>query len=67
MNNPLLYGSVSEWFMEIVLKTIDGETSVGSNPTAAAIWPVSQEVKTLPFHGRDIGSIPVRVTILKIK
>lgn len=67
MNNPLLYGSVSEWFMEIVLKTIDGKTSVGSNLTAAAIWPVSQEVKTLPFHGRDIGSIPVRVTILKIK
>lgn len=67
MNNPFLYGSVSEWFMEIVLKTIDGKTSVGSNPTAAAIWPVSQEVKTLPFHGRDIGSIPVRVTILKIK
>ncbi len=61
MNNPLLYGSVSEWFKEIVLKTIDGKTSVGSNPTAAAIRPVSQEVKTLPFHGGNIGSIPVRV------
>lgn len=60
MNNPLLYGSVSEWFKEIVLKTIDGKTSVGSNPTAAAIWPVSQEVKMPPFHGGDIGSIPVQ-------
>ena len=61
MNNPLLYGSVSEWFKEPVLKTGDVKTSVGSNPTAAAIWPVSQEVKMLPFHGGDIGSIPVQV------
>ena len=61
MNNPLLYGSVSEWFKEIVLKTIDGKTSVGSNPTAAAIWPVGQAVKTEAFHAFNIGSIPVRV------
>ena len=67
MNNPLLYGSVSEWFKEIVLKTIDGKTSVGSKPTTAAIWPVSQKVKTLPLHGGDIGSIPVQVIFLKIK
>ena len=25
-------------------------------------WPVGQEVKTRPFHGRNMGSIPVRVT-----
>ena len=25
-------------------------------------WPVGQEVKTLPFHGGIMGSIPVRVT-----
>ena len=27
------------------------------------IWPVGQEVKTTPFHGVIMGSIPVRVTI----
>ena len=26
-------------------------------------WPVGQEVKTSPFHGGNMGSIPVRVTI----
>ena len=26
------------------------------------IWPVGQEVKTSPFHGGIMGSIPVRVT-----
>ena len=26
------------------------------------IWPVGQEVKTPPFHGGIMGSIPVRVT-----
>lgn len=25
-------------------------------------WPVGQEVKTPPFHGGIMGSIPVRVT-----
>ena len=28
-----------------------------------AFWPVGQEVKTSPFHGGIMGSIPVRVTI----
>ena len=28
-------------------------------------WPVGQEVKTPPFHGGIMGSIPVRVTIPK--
>ena len=27
-------------------------------------WPVGQEVKTSPFHGGIMGSIPVRVTII---
>ena len=27
------------------------------------LWPVGQEVKTPPFHGGNMGSIPVRVTI----
>lgn len=29
------------------------------------IWPVGQEVKTSPFHGGIMGSIPVRVTTIK--
>ena len=31
------------------------------------IWPVGQEVKTTPFHGVIMGSIPVRVTIQQIR
>ena len=31
--------------------------------TAAVLWPRGQAVKTSPFHGGDMGSIPVRVTI----
>jgi hypothetical protein len=26
------------------------------------IWPVGQAVKTPPFHGGNMGSIPIRVT-----
>lgn len=29
---------MSEWFKEMVLKTIDGKTSVGSNPTMCALY-----------------------------
>lgn len=28
-------------------------------------WPVGQAVKTLPFHGGNMGSIPVRVIYLE--
>ena len=42
---------------------------MGSNPISATnlsqsvgIWPVGQAVKTRPFHGCNMGSIPVRVT-----
>ena len=35
---------------------------VGSNPTAATIRPVGQEVKTPPFHGGIASSILARVT-----
>ena len=30
------------------------------------IWPVGQAVKTRPFHGCNMGSIPVRVTKIKL-
>ncbi len=26
------------------------------------LWPVGQAAKTSPFHGENMGSIPVRVT-----
>ena len=43
------YGEVSEWFKEPVLKTSEGQTSVGSNPTLSAItgllWRSTQEAK----------------------
>ena len=35
---------------------------VGSNPTAATIWPIGQVVKTPPFHGDNRGSSPLWVT-----
>lgn len=57
---------MAEWFKAVDLKSIDGNTSASSNLACRAIWPVSQEVKMLPLHGRDIGSIPVQV-FLKIK
>ena len=39
---------------------------VGSNPTSATkSRPVGQAVKTRPFHGCNMGSIPVRVTMKK--
>ena len=34
----------------------------GSADVLPVIWPVGQAVKTPPFHGGIMGSIPVRVT-----
>ena len=37
----------------------------GSNPSwITSFWPVGQAVKTPPFHGDNMGSIPIRVTNL---
>ena len=36
----------------------------GSNPWRRTIWPVGQAVKTAASHAANMGSIPVRVTIL---
>ena len=33
----LLYADMSEWLKEAVLKTVEGNTSVGSNPTIGAM------------------------------
>lgn len=66
-DNPLLYAAMAEWFKAVDLKSIDGNTSASSNLACRVLWPVSQEVKMLPFHGGDIGSIPVQAIFLKIK
>ena len=40
-----------------------GQDNTGSCPSQiAATRPVGQKVKTPPFHGGNMGSIPVRVT-----
>ena len=33
-----------------------------TSPVISYRWPVGQAVKTSPFHGGNMGSIPVRVT-----
>ena len=54
------FGEMSEWFKEAVLKTAEGQTSVGSNPTLSAIykselayitllWSNTQEVEEAPL------------------
>ena len=37
----------------------------GSSPVWGALRLRGQEVKTSPFHGGDMGSIPVGVTTIK--
>ena len=36
----------------------------GEIPFPGPSWPVSQAVKTPPFHGGNAGSIPARATML---
>ena len=36
--------------------------SICLNPWYFILWPRGQAVKTSPFHGGDMGSIPVGVT-----
>lgn len=38
------------------------ETKLLKTPQRRKIWLVGQEAKTLPSHGRIMGSIPVRAT-----
>ena len=40
--------------------------SVTCSSQVAATRPVGQAVKTPPFHGGNMGSIPVRVTTKKV-
>ena len=38
-------------------------SSLGDVDAPSDLWRVGQEVKTPPFHGGNMGSIPIRVTI----
>ncbi len=35
--NPSFFGGVAEWLKAAVLKTVECQSSVGSNPTSSAI------------------------------
>ena len=46
----------------MVEHSVHTRSVICSSQIAATIWPVGQAVKTPPFHGGNMGSIPVRVT-----
>ena len=41
---PVIYGEVAEWSIAAVLKTVEGHTSGGSNPSLSAIKPDYQQI-----------------------
>ena len=46
LTTPTIYGKVSEWFKELVLKTSDAlRSTVGSNPTLVASFSVQMHVR----------------------
>ena len=76
IKNPLTKLSICDILIELL--EVFGEVAQGlelpvhtrsvvsSNLTLATIRPVGQEVKTTPFHGVIMGSIPVRVTNIRM-
>ena len=50
-------GGIAQWLEH----PVHTRQVIGSNPISAT-RPVGQAVKTRPFHGCNMGSIPVRVT-----
>src|SRR5699024_11725689 len=47
---------------QLVEHSVHTRSVICSSQIAATIRPVGQAVKTPPFHGGNMGSIPVRVT-----
>ena len=43
---------MSEWFKELVLKTSDEKSSVGSNPTSSAMYARKMELKSVRVRQR---------------
>ena len=52
--NQVVRGSSPRWLTILGFRT-------SLNPSHI-LWPLGQAVKTSPFHGGDMGSIPVGVT-----
>ena len=53
------YGEVAEWFKATVLKTVEGNASVGSNPTLPAICTLSiVGIMQWPYKPKRLGSSP---------
>ena len=50
--NQVVRGSSPRWLTNLL----------GRKSPSADFWPRGQAVKTSPFHGGDMGSIPVGVT-----
>ena len=63
-HSPPDFGSLAEWFMAPVLKTGEGNTSVGSNPTASASLGVKCYGSTTVSKTVCFGSIPDAPAIL---
>ena len=62
----LVYGEVSEWLKELVLKTSEVKTSVGSNPTLSASSVMSNVLQTIcdsKFNERLIHLVPVKLIV----
>ena len=55
--NVKVNGGIAQWLEH----PVHTRQVIGSNPISAT-RPVGQAVKTRPFHGCNMGSIPVRVT-----
>ena len=56
-SKPNNNGGIAQWLEH----PVHTRQVIGSNPISAT-RPVGQAVKTRPFHGCNMGSIPVRVT-----
>lgn len=59
-SKPQDRGEVSEWFKEAVLKTVEQQCSVGSNPTFSAKNKVFALSKNLIFMFYIINTIPYK-------
>ena len=51
---------------QLVEHSVHTRSVICSSQIAATIRPVGQAVKTPPFHGGNMGSIPVRVTMNRL-
>ena len=67
----ILYGLLAQMvehltFNQVVPRSNRGQLTKEYLKRYSFIWPLGQAVKTSPFHGGDMGSIPVGVTNLNM-